>query len=458
MKYVFIAYNCYPFPLAVHLMGEGQEVIIAVATAKSQLCLPGSGKENETPEERRGRFDTYDGLIGTITLSELFKLLKAVPAEKRGEYFFFFDYSDMYVLAERILDMGFKNGLFPTELYYRFEKERELSKKFVKQYYPDVKVADSFNFTSVQDGIKHINESEDIWVLKSNGNIGKTVVPKAKDLKVAKKLLIDTLQKYKKDYEKGGFLLEKKIQNCLEITPIIVFYNGEPVYSLVEIENKEFGAGNIGAQKGGNQALSIRTELDAEINKIAFPDVIYKLAKNHPGMSIYDAGLLYDGKDFYFTEFCAMRFGWDGIFSEIVMRDDGEPFVNKYFEDVRSGKNPLKNKYGVAVRLFNYEGNTEETGTPKEDIPIMFYKTIKNNLFLYMVRMLEDQLVSVGGYDLLGAITGADNDLETAVKKTYDRIEKFNCEKLYYRPCFDFLSKDYPTSILNRLSALEKFI
>lgn len=457
MIYVFISYDCYPLPLAKHLLDEGNDIIYGMVRSRNQLRVPGL-KEDEKKEERHERLSNYSGILEKYGVDEILKHLKGVKPEDQGSYFFFFDFNDMYKISEAILKMGFKVGLFPTELYYRMEKERILGKRFVEKYYPDVKVAKWVDFKKVEEGVKHINETDKIFVLKSNGNAGRTVVPKTDDLRVAREQLILRLQEDKRDYEAGGFLLEEKIEDCLEVTPIILFWNGEPVYSIVELENKNYGAGNIGVQKGGNQALSIRTALDCEINKISFPPVIHKMAKHQPGLSIYDAGLLYNGKEFYFTEFCAMRYGWDGIFSEIVMRDTGKPFVSAYFEDIMAARNPLKNKYGASVRIFDAEGDYEDTFDPVGGKPIKWPKSIDNYLFLYSARKEDEEIVNTADRDFIAAVAGSGNTLKDAVKKTYERVKQVEFDMIFYRPEFDFMSTDYATSIPNRIKAVEAFI
>jgi len=464
MKFVFFNLEPYPLPLAAHLIVEGYEVLVGTLQSANRLMITGL-KSTESTEDKKQRLSIYDGLIKKQTADEILKFLWNVPKNERDDYFIFFDYNNMYNIAEQCLKMGFKNGLFPTKWYYRMEKERAMAKKFVKENYKDIKVAESIDFKTVQDGIKFINDSEDkIYVLKSNGNQAGTIVPKTDDVEEGKKILIEALTKQKKGYEAGGFLLEEKIPNCLEVTPVMVFYDGEPVYSLVEFECKNLGSGDIGLQKGGNLALSVKTEFDCELNKISFPKAVYDLAKKHPGFAIFDIGLLFNGEDFYFTEYCAMRFGWDGIFSEMVMRDEGSPFVGKYFEDVVAGKNPLSNKFGASVRLFNLGGNknTEDGGNtgslPEEDKTVEWDDSISNNLFLYMLKKKGKECVSVGGFDFLGVATGASDVLETAVNKAYDVVSKVQYENLYYRPKFDFLSMDYKSSILNRLSAIKPFL
>jgi hypothetical protein len=463
MKYVFFALEAYPLPIAKHLVDEGYDVLVGILQSANRLMIPGV-KSSESAEDRAQRLSIHDGIIKKYTADAVLKMLWAVPKNERDDYFIFFDYNNMFNISDQVLKMGYTNGLFPTKWYYRMEKERALAKKFVEDNYKEIKVADSHGFSTIQDGINFINESEKIYVLKSNGNSAGTIVPKTDDVEEGKSMLVEALTKQKKGYEAGGFLLEEKIPNCLEVTPVMVFYNGEPIYSLVELECKSFGAGDIGVQKGGNLALSIRTPLNCEINKRSFPEAVYKLAKKQPGLAIYDMGLLYNGEDFYFTEYCAMRYGWDGIFSEIVMRDDGEPFVGNYFEDIKDGVSPLINEYGASVRLFNLGGNKNcedsgNTGSVAGDgITVEWKEEVENNLFLYMVKKKGKEIITVGGYDFMGVATGASNVLETAVEKAYAVVDAVKAETLYYRPKFDFLSMSYKSSILNRLAAIKPFI
>ncbi|MFD1558367.1 hypothetical protein ACFSHT_22505 [Paraburkholderia silviterrae] len=457
MKFVFFFYDCYPLPLAAHLRMEGYDVILGVVPTLSYLNLPGV-KDEEKSDERYQRHSTYQGLMERKTAEEVIKMLAMVPRSQRDDYFIFFDYNNMYPIAERLVKMGYRNGLLPTEWYYRMEKERALAKSFVKKHYPLVKVAEARNFKSAKDGITFLQQSESVYVLKSNGNSGGTKVPRTDDPQEGRELLIEALTKEKSAYEAGGFLLEEKIPNCQEVTPVMVFYDGEPVYSLAEFESKSFGAGDIGIQKGGNLALSVKTDLGCRLNEVAFPEIVYELAQKQPGLAIFDVGLLYNGEDFYFTEFCAMRYGWDGLFSEMVMRDDGSPFVGNYFTDIANGRNPLVNTYGASVRLFNIGGGGEKTDKSPDDIDVKWKDAAENNLFWYGIKKKSGSIVSVGRFDLLGVATGASDVMETAVEKVYDVVDTVTFENLYYRPKFDFLSHAYKSSIPNRLSSLTPFM
>lgn len=439
-------------------MDEGRNVRLGIIEDRKGEDVVTADAEKEDPEEKEQRLSNYDGILDKEDHLDVLKDMEEMSDDEKNNTFVFFDYNDVYPLVEKVLEMGFTKGIFPTEFYYNLEKDRALAKDFVKKHYRNVKVAEEHEFNDIEDGIEFLNDTDEFWVLKSYSSLGKTVVPKTDDLEVSRLILIDALEKNREGYETSGFLLEKKIKNGMEITPIKVYYNGKPVYTLAEFENKEYGAGNIGCQKGGNQALSVRTNLNCRLNQIAFPAIIDQLASNQPGLSVYDAGLMYDGKTFWFTEFCSMRFGFDGIFSEITMRDNGTSFVSDYFEDIVKGKNPLRNKFGASLRLFNLEGSGVTTKEAQDDVPLFWDDRIDNNLFLYRVKEKDGQIVSVGGFDLLGTITGAGNSIQEAVNKVYTRVDDFFFEKIYYRPKFDFLSRDYNSSILNRYNAMARFL
>lgn len=457
MTYVFITDSSYSLPLAVHLLQEGQNVVVGFIKDRSFIRLP--ELRSEDAEYKKERISLYDGILDKRSPESVISMLRGVPKSEQDDYFIFFDDNHLYKISEDILRMGFRNGLFPTKEYRQLEKDRKFAKYFVEEYYDGkIKVAEHHEFKKVSDGIAFIADSNDIFVVKSNGNEGKTIVPHSDDLDIEKEIMIEALENDKRGYEKNGFTLEKKIPNALEVTPIMLCWNGEPIYTLAEFENKSYGSGNIGAQKGGNQCLSVRTELDCNINRIAFPDVIYEMAKQQPGMSIYDAGLLFDGNDFYFTEFAGNRFGFDGLYCEIGMRDIGDPFVSSFFEDVMNSRSPILNPYGTSVRLFNYEGDMEDTDDPLGSIPVRWDESIDNNLFLYHVRKENKHIVSTSESDFIGCVTAASDSTLGAIDIMYERVRKVHFEKIYYRPQFDFLSLDYRSSILNRYDQIRKYL
>lgn len=436
-QYIFITSECDPLPIAWRLQEEGHLVLVGIVDELMAKASPGI-------LEKRSRL--YDGLLEKRDAEKLLAEMAGYSA--KDQWFVMFDYGDLWPWAERALAMGFRKGVFPTESGYQLEEDRQAGKAFAKKHYPALHVNEANSFKTVEEAAAFLEENPDtVYVLKADASSAETVVPITNDPELARRQLLGALQSEGKEYEKDGFTLEEKIQNAIELSPVMVFWEGEPLFSLVEIENKGYGAGNVGRLTGGCQNLSIQTPLDCRLNRIAFPPVVEQMAKRHPGAGIYDAGLLWDGQRFQFTEFCGQRWGWDGIFSEIAMSGG----CGAHFESLRAGQSPLRHEYGASVRLFQTQPDPEVADTFEDGYAMAWKEDVAEQLYFYCMTEREDGAkVSVGYRKDLGVATGASRFLEEAVESAYDAVRGFAMTGAYYRPKFDFCSRDYATSIMNR--------
>lgn len=445
-NYVFITSDGHPFPIADRLQDEGKNVLVG---------LVGDPPSKETPETDKKRHELYQGVIEIIDADALLEQMKSF--DNKDDWFVMIDYGDLWPWSERILDMGFRKGTFPTEKGYQLEKDRTLSRKMIDEHYKDVHLCNAEEFKDIKDAQAFIEDNSDkIYVLKSEGSEAETVVPMTDDPDLAKLQIVGALESEKPDYEKGGFTLEEKIPNPIEISPVMVFWNGKPLFSLVEFENKPVGAGNIGRLSGGCQNLTIRTPLTCKLNEIAFPEIIFNMADKQPGIGIYDAGLLWDGNRFCFTEFCSQRWGWDGIFSELAMCGDvaKDEFVSRHFDMIANGESPLVMQCGAAVRLFQTQPDSKIAGVFKDGYSMDWKNEASPNLFFYCMKNAgangKAKFVSVGYRKDLGVSVGSSNFMEAAVDEAYFGLKSFAMTGAYYRPRFDFLSTQYRGSIMNR--------
>jgi phosphoribosylamine-glycine ligase len=359
--------------------------------------------------------------------------------------------------------MGFDNGLLPTMKDHEREKDRKKSKEFVKKNYPGLKVSESKEFSKTDEAIKFIQESDEFWVVKSDGNFGETIVPDKDDLEMAREQVVGELQKGKSLYDKGKLILEPKIMNAIEFSPQMEFYDGEPVCSHVEFETRMFGSGDIGDQTGGNENLLIQTDLDAPINEIAFPEAMRTIAREHRGLFIAEAGILSDGKDLYFTEFQANRWGWGGVFSEMSMSEGKDGKISNYFESHVMRENPFQHKFGSSLALYTIRSDKKFPALNQEGLSINLKKGVEKDVFLWQCKMeqrgKEKQLVNVGYRELddspLGYVVGRGETMEDAVERIYETLKGVSMKGMYFRPREDFLSKDYVSAIPNRLNFLQ---
>lgn len=451
MNYIFITREGYPLPIADRLQDDGRTVVVGMIEEGE----PGSKDRDEC------RMQLYDGILDKKPAEEVMEWMKGL--KNKDEWFVMFDYGDLWEYSERALEMGFTKGQFPTEEGYSLEKDRKKAKAFAKKHYPSLKVAPVEEFKKVADAIKFLVEAKDkIFVLKSEGSNAETVVPNTDDLDLARRQVVGALLTETQGYEKEGFTLEEKIRNPIELSPVMVFWQGKPLFSLVEIENKHLGAGGIGRLTGGCQNLTIWTPMGCKLNKIAFPPIVYELAKKQVGVGIYDAGLLWDGKQFYFTEFCSQRWGWDGLWSEVAMCGDehGHGSVVRHFDLLAQGKNPLRWRYGAAVRLFQTELDDKRPDVYRDGYGCDWLNSVSDQLHFYCIRKegegKDARFVSVGYEKDFGVASGCGSNPKTAIASAYRAANGFAMTGVYYRPQFDFESRSYPTSIMNRLDFLVK--
>jgi hypothetical protein len=133
--------------------------------------------------------------------------------------------------------------------------------------------------------------------------------------------------------------------------------------------------------------------------------------------------------------------------------------VSRHFDLISKSKNPIKFKYGVAVRMFQTEPNSKKLGNFADGYEIAWKESIEEQIYLYCIRKDkegtgEDRIISVGYDKDVGTATGYGDTPEKAINVAYNAIEGIAMTGLLYRPKFDFISKDYFTSIMNRYEFL----
>jgi hypothetical protein len=104
------------------------------------------------------------------------------------------------------------------------------------------------------------------------------------------------------------------------------------------------------------------------------------------------------------------------------------------------------------VTLFNPATDREHRCLPPAGVPVDFKERAAPHLWLWDVKSAGGRLVSVGSDWNVGVVTGSGKAIQDAVKEMYRCVDEFSFVGAYYRPRFDYLSLDYPTSIVNRLN------
>ena len=447
MKIIAFSLDLIGAPIFYHWMKEGNTVIVAQIQDIKDLK---NDDGEEHPEIKKKRLSNYDGVFEKYDAKKVLKKMKNI--KDKDEWFVFFDFNNLWRYADAAQKMGFKNGFFPTQEDHLFEKDRKAAKDVVLKYYKELKLTETTEYKTIEDGKKYVEENPDkVFVIKGNSDDAETFCTSAEGALAGMELL-NKMESGKKDYEAQGYILEEKIKDPIEITPEIIFYNGEVVATNIDIENKPIGAGSIGVQTGCASCILVKTELEEKINKIAFPKYVFDMAKKRKGMFVWDASILIDPKDgtMYFGEFCSNRLGWDSVFAEIAMSGGATLWIKK----IMNGQNPFKYKYGATVRGFNMPKKSDGLSYELPVKEMEWLESEDDKLFLYEMKFKEEKgelkTYNTGqSMDVVVSASAADNIPQT-VNSAYKGIRGFSFENIIYRPKEDFNSLDYKTSVLNR--------
>ena len=418
-------------PIAYHLQEEKADSVVGHVGSKKEL----GQEDDEESEDKKKRLSQYDGMIKKYPARKLVDALKKV--DNKDDYFIFCDQNNLYPYAEELLKAGFTKGLFPLKDDFEFEKDRERAMDFVEENYPDVKIIPYQIAKTVEEAKNMVEESEVPMVLQSKGDFVSTICP-PDDLEMNKKQIMDALDKNAADYGKGEIVLKEKLIKPIEITPQIVFWNGQPVYTTLDIETKNIGDGeNNGNQVGCGSNLIVKTSMEEKLNKIAFPPKVFHMAKKRTGFFVWDISLYVTPKGIFFGEFCSNRLGYDASFTEMSMSGG----VLAYFSSIMRGENPIQEKFGFAVRAFNLNKQENTEVSVEKD----------SEAWLYEVKKKDDKILSVGNCWDLGVITGTGDTPRESLDDCYSNYDSFSFKEKYARTKNDSLS-EFPTSIAERYS------
>lgn len=430
INYITLTSGWDGMPIAYHLSAI-DEVPSYIGQIQNKKEL--KQEDDEEPEDKKERLSQYDGMIKKIPARKLVDSLKKV--KNKDDYFIFCDQNALWPYAEELLEAGFTKGLFPTEEDYNFEKGREEAMDFVKENYPDIKIISHEKFSTPEEARAYVEEVDFPLVIQSEGDFVSTIVG-GDDVEESRKLILAALDKHEKEYSKGEIILKEKLVQPIEITPQIVFYNGKPVFTDLDIETKNIGDGeNNGNQVGCGTNLIIKTDISDKINQIAFPPIVFEMAKKHTGIFVWDISLYITEQGLYFGEFCSNRFGYDALMTEMTMAHGPA----SYFEHIMKGENPLDFTFGTAVRVFNLNRSKDQEINVENEKPI----------WLYEVKKKDDKMYSVGDCWDLGVVTGRGETLNEAVNNVYENLKFLTFKEKYTRTKDDFMG-DYPTSIVHR--------
>jgi hypothetical protein len=300
-SYVIFSYDLLGLGYALRLKEEGNNVVIALMEPEDAGFDIKSESDKEFDKRRR---TVGDGLVTKYPAKMVFKYLKGL--KDKEDYFIDFDFNYGSNYAEELEKMGFK-GLFPRETGRELEKDREKGQNLVKDHYKLLNLPEEKTFKKVQDAIEFINEQENIYVIKANNPDINCFVPASDSTEIDeyREEVTNYLEEQKSGLESDGFMLQKKIEDCVEATPEACYIDGKPVYFVCCIENKFKSDGELGEQTGCGQDLNFVLDPKSKLVEIGDKDY-FPIAKKEKLNNFVDAGILFERETgvAYFTEFC----------------------------------------------------------------------------------------------------------------------------------------------------------
>jgi hypothetical protein len=450
MKYYIFTFDGEGMPIAYKLQQEGHDVIVGQGVDVKDLSYNGDHEiKPEVDVEKIRRLSLFDNMIKKMPAWDLIDHIKSL--NNTSDSFVLFDQNSLFRYADAIKNIDIA-GNFPTKEDFLFEVDRDTAKSFVNENYPRLRVAQVNNFKTLDEARIFLSQTHDVWVLKGRDNHASTFIPSIDDYQLAASQILQRIEAEREKYERSGFILELRIPSMAEFTPEKIYYDGEPLALVIDIENKTYGSGNTSIQTGCAQDLVFPIPMDSRVHDIAFPPIVDQLAKQHKGLFYWDASLLIDRRTgrIYFGEFCPNRLGYNEIFTQLTQC----PSVHSYFNNVIHKRSPFTlGTVGASVRIFNPDTDDEQYGgIPPKDGLIDFKPEMEKDLWLWDAYKKGHSIESAGSDSSLAVITGSGRSIDEAVNKTYRNVDDFSFVGGYWRPKFDYVSLDYPTSIPNRLN------
>lgn len=444
--------------LAYRAKREGLDVAVGMMQDWTHTYTPEESKQDKAPEEameKKRRLKNFSGMVPQTSPEKLLKGLSKLSGTEKEQSFVFIDMNYNFKYSPELLDLNIP-GNFPLLEDRILESDREAGKNFVKEHYTELKLTEVHDYNNAQEALDFLEENmaqgdqAKLWVLKGNDAGAETIVPLNNDTAAQAYQTIKTaLEKDTQVYEGKGFLLEEFIKDAIEITPQCVFYNGEPIYYSVDIEIKKKGSGLSGRTTGCGANLIFRTKPEDSINKMAFPPIIYQMAKQRKGLFIWDSSILCNPEngEYYFGEFCCNRWGWDCTVTEMEMAGG----VTKYLDAVMAGQAPFDyGQFGFGVRIYNELDDKEFVGHSAADVPFSAEQQVADHVWPLYVYADDSGMKSSGYGEDLAVVTAMGDSIEEAAEKCYEYMNKIGFKDYSRLSIDDVLSTRSAGTILNR--------
>lgn len=424
-NYVVFTYDFLGLGYAYRLKQEGNRVVMGVLSPK-EAGFEMKGEDDKEIDKRR--LTIGDNMVKKYPAKMILEHLKGI--EDKEDYFIDFDFNYGAEIAAKLVKMGYK-GFFPTEKGRELETDRQAGQEMAKKVFEDLKLPEEKAFKTVEDALTFIEKKQDVYVVKANNPDVSCFVPLKGSDEFDQYLeeVRNYLEHERKDLESDGFILQKKIERPVEITPEQVYMEGQPVYQMCDLETKFYGNGEVGQQTGSTLDVNFVLDKECELCKMAL-EGYEEVAKKENTSNFMDASILFDKKgQGYFGEFCPERKGYNAFYTELAML----PSVSRYFESLAKGINPFltegAKRFGASIRIFNTA--KDDKRFVKADLQIQ-----AEGRYVWLMDAKKDEegnLMTAGqNYDT-AVVTGCGDTIDEAIEDCENNLKYFSMKDGYYR-------------------------
>ncbi len=298
------------------------------------------------------RLKAGEGIITRYEASEVVKRLLRMEDKEKRDVIVIFDFNHGVKFGEKLLKAGFK-GIFAQGWAYDLERKRDKAAEMVKRHYKDVRVPRNIKFgTGSSDKMIQFMEKEkdSVWVVKPNGQGMWVFAPSSDDPPVALEQCTQHIAANKSQIDGCPMVLQEKIIGT-EINIETGYYCGDPMFSVVDLENKFMHPEECGHQSGCAFDLVFPVPLDCKLRMMC-NQPFDAMAKKLKFTGLMDMNAIISNKDGYpyFIEFCPNRFGYNALFTEMEAYGKG---AEQYLVDFVEGKIKWpKGVFGASIKLF----------------------------------------------------------------------------------------------------------
>lgn len=329
-------------------------------------------------------------------------------------------------LAAGIVDEFAKQGLKvfgPTKKAAQVESSKDFAKKLMKAH--NIPTADYQTFRKLEPAVAYVKEHGAPIVIKENGlKAGKGVTVAMSEEEALEALDIAF------QIPENSVVIEEYLEG-FEFSLIALVHNDTVVALECAQDHKRVGDDDTGPNTGGMGSYSPVKAITPELIETAMETIMRPMAKALVEEGVPFTGFLYGGlmvtKDgIQVIEFNA-RFG-DPEAEVILCRLESD-FVQALL-DVLEDKEPAliwsdKTSHGVVLASEGYPASSTSGATIEgvEDVDGLVY---------HMGTKLENGVLKTNGGRVL-MVVSLEEDLPSAMAKTYQELEKISCDKLFYR-------------------------